>query len=31
LHAEIAAKTAAEGKTLNKCVSDLLDEAIQLR
>ena len=31
LHAEIAAKAAAEGKSLNKCVTDLLDEAIQLQ
>ncbi len=29
LHAEIAARAAAEGKSLNKCVTDLLDEAIQ--
>lgn len=29
LHAEIAAKAAAEGKSLNKCVTDLLGEAIQ--
>ena len=28
LHAEIAAKAAAEGKSLNKCVTDLLGEAI---
>ena len=28
LHAEIAAKAAAEGKSLNKCVSDLLGDAI---
>jgi predicted HicB family RNase H-like nuclease len=31
LHAEIAAKAAAEGKSLNKCVTDLLDEALQLQ
>lgn len=31
LHAEIAAKAAAEGKSLNKCVTDLLDEAIQIQ
>ena len=29
LHAEIAAKAAAEGKSLNKFVTDMLDEAIQ--
>jgi predicted HicB family RNase H-like nuclease len=29
LHAEIAARAAAEGKSLNKCVTDLLGEAIQ--
>lgn len=29
LHALIAAKAAAEGKSLNKCVTDLLGEAIQ--
>ncbi|VEN73833.1 Predicted nuclease of the RNAse H fold, HicB family [Candidatus Desulfarcum epimagneticum] len=29
LHAEIAAKAAAEGKSLNKCVADLLGDAIQ--
>ena len=29
LHAEIAAKAAAEGKSLNKCVTDMLDQIIQ--
>ena len=29
LHAEIAARAAAEGKSLNKCVTDLLGEAIE--
>lgn len=29
LHAEIAAKAAAEGKSLNKCVKDMLNESIQ--
>jgi predicted HicB family RNase H-like nuclease len=29
LHAEIAAKATAEGKSLNKCVTDMLGEAIQ--
>ena len=29
LHAEIAARAGAEGKSLNKCVTDLLSEAIQ--
>jgi len=28
LHAEVAAKAAAEGKSLNKCVADLLDEIV---
>ena len=28
LHAEVAAKAAAEGKSLNKCVADLLDQAV---
>lgn len=28
LHAEIAAKAAAEGKSLNKFVTDMLDQAI---
>lgn len=31
LHAEIAAKAATEGKSLNKCVTDMLDEAIQIQ
>ena len=31
LHAEIAARAAAEGKSLNKCVTDLLGDAIQSR
>lgn len=29
LHAEIAAKAAAEGKSLNQLVTDMLDQAIQ--
>lgn len=29
LHAEIAAKAAAEGKSLNKFVTDIIDQAIQ--
>ncbi len=29
LHAEIAAKAAAEGKSLNKFVTDMIDQAIQ--
>ena len=29
LHAEIAARAAAEGKSLNQCVTDMLDEVIQ--
>jgi len=29
LHAEIAAKAAAEGKSPNKCVKDMLNESIQ--
>ncbi|HKL82169.1 MAG TPA: type II toxin-antitoxin system HicB family antitoxin [Desulfobacter sp.] len=29
LHAEIAARASAEGKSLNKCVTDLLEDAIQ--
>jgi predicted HicB family RNase H-like nuclease len=28
LHAEIAARAAAEGKSLNKCVTDLLGDAV---
>ena len=28
LHAEVAAKAAAEGKSLNQCVSDMLDEIV---
>ena len=28
LHAEVAAKAAAEGKSLNKCVADMLDQAV---
>ena len=28
LHAEVAAKAAAEGKSLNKCVADMLDEVV---
>nr|MBI9047742.1 toxin-antitoxin system HicB family antitoxin [Anaerolineaceae bacterium] len=31
LHAEIAAKAAAEGKSLNKCVIDMLGELIERR
>jgi predicted HicB family RNase H-like nuclease len=29
LHAEIAAKAAAEGKSLNKFITDMIDQAIQ--
>lgn len=28
LHAEVAAKAAAEGKSLNKCVADMLDGVV---
>jgi predicted HicB family RNase H-like nuclease len=28
LHAQIAARAAAEGKSLNKCVTDLLGDAV---
>jgi len=28
LHAEIAARSAAEGKSLNKCVTDLIEDAV---
>ncbi len=28
LHAEVATKAAAEGKSLNKCVADMLAEAV---
>ena len=28
IHAEIAAKAAAEGKRLNRCVADILNEAV---
>ena len=31
LHAEIAARAAAEGKSLNQCVTDLLGEAVHSR
>lgn len=31
LHTEIAAKAAAEDKSLHKCVTDLSGEAIQLQ
>lgn len=28
LHAEVAAKAASEGKSLNQCVADMLDEVV---
>ncbi len=31
IHAEIAAKAAAEGKSLNQCVSDILNEVVSQR
>ncbi len=30
LHAEVAAKAAAEGKSLNQCVADMLEEIVQI-
>ena len=30
LHAEVAAKAASEGKSLNKCVADMLEEVVHI-
>lgn len=31
LHAEVAAKVAAEGKSLNQCVADMLEEIVHVQ